>query len=757
MNEEKILNGLNDKQKEVVLATEGKIRVIAGAGSGKTLALTRRYAYLVEVVGINPSNLLCMTFTNKAAGEMKNRISKFVSQGNYNDFICTIHSFCIKLLRRDIYRLGFPKSFSVLDEEDKRKMAKEVMKDFGMDRNNSTVKIFLCEQVDHFKAISHPYYIEKYMLPKSADENTPFAKYVSKQVKNFSIDFNDMIYMALYLLNKYSDVREFWQDELNYIMMDEAQDCNGSDWELIYILSNKWNNLFIVGDPDQAIYEWRGASPSSFMNFTSDIDIILAENYRSTPNILNVANSIIINNQLRIKKDLFTRKQLGATVIHFHGKTEEEESFWIVNQIIDLVNKGVNLSDIAILYRASYLSRGMEQALLQKDIKYSIWNGTRFFERREIKDAISYLRLIAFGDDLSFMRIVNVPSRKVGKVFIENLRSIDQSEDLSLYDSLKRNIDNKCFNKESVKKFISLIEKSRTLLKSFSVSDLLDYVLKESGLIDEIRNDGDEERLENIEELQNSIKYYEEVNKDEDYDLVTYLQDISLYTNADYKKDDNSVKLMTIHQAKGLEFSCVFVMGLSEGIFPNYKTIRERKLRGLEEERRLMYVAITRARNMLFLTESEGFNITMQTSKYPSRFLLEVDKNSVVIEGEIDNQLIECTKELVESESFVDVCKNVVYAFKVGDAVKHEIFGNGIIVKINDDFSIVKFKEKMKSIRNKFLVPMMPSLSPKENSIPTFCSIKNNVSEIDEKHKSEIPESNFIKKICRSLKLLLMH
>lgn len=692
-----ILNNLNDKQKEAVINTEGRVRIVAGAGSGKTRVLAHRFAFLVNEIGVEPSNILCMTFTNKAAQEMKNRISKMVHRSDVNDLVCTIHGFCVKVLRRDIYRMGYPKNFNIIDDEDSKAIAKQVIEEMHIERSDSTIKQIL-DNVSKYKALDN--YIERLILPSASnnfDDISPVIRYIQLQMKSYAIDFNDIIYFAIYLLNKYDDVRDYWQDKLNYVMVDEVQDCNLTDWNLINIISKKYNNLFIVGDPDQAIYEWRGARPDAFINFKSDSDIILNENYRSTPNILDVANSVIAKNTKRVPKDLFTQKSSSIKVLHLHAKSEKEESDWIAKKIKSLVKKGADYGDIAILYRASYLSRSVEQALLRQKIKYTVWGGIRFFERREIKDSLAYLRLIEFNDDISFRRIINTPSRKFGKVSLQHLQEFSEKDNIPLYDALKKYKDR--FGKEAIDNFIELIDSCRVLKDTVSISDLLDNVLKLSGLEEMYRLEGDEERLENIAELMGSIKDYERLNEnEEDQSLSIYLQDIALYTNADYKQDGSTVKLMTVHQAKGLEFPYVFVIGLSEGIFPNHKAIRERKKDAEEEERRLMYVAITRAEKALYLTESEGYNHASHTPKYPSRFFNEITKKLIKIEGEIDSVLIEGTKHLVDQLN-EEINNENNTNFKIGDEVYHKYFGTGKIIEINNGTYKVAFGEDDKNIR----------------------------------------------------------
>jgi len=720
--EDMIMKGLNARQAEAVTSTEGRIRVVAGAGTGKTKALTHRYSYLVNVLGIDPANILCLTFTNKAATEMRQRIAMMVHSGDYNDFVCTIDGFCVKFLRKEIHRLGFPKTFSILDEEDAKAVAKQCMDELGMKRTEKTVKEFL-GQVATVKSMND--YITTYMLPevKWTDGmlKSPVANFIHRQMKTCSLGYDDLENFTNYILDRFQDAREHWQRQLNYIMVDEAQDCNLDNWQIVEKLAAGHGNLFVVGDPDQAIYEWRGAKPERFVNFAADKDVVLDENYRSTPKILDVANSVISNNQNRIPKDLFTRKPEGKAVIHFHAKKESEEMEWIVEQMKKLMEAGARPNDFAILYRASFQSRAIEQAMLNAKIPYNIWGGTRFFERKEIKDALSYLRLINDKqDDLAFSRIINVPSRKLGRKFIDSLKDRAEDDNLSLYNALKRHIETSELSKEGARDFVGLIEDGSEFSQSSTVSDLLDRVLDRSGLKRMLREDQDEDRLENIEELTQSVRFYESNRMEDEVTLADYLQDIALYTNQDYRKDTPTVKLMTIHQAKGLEFPYVFVVGLSEGIFPNMRTIREYKKNGEEEERRLMYVAITRAEKALFLTESEGFNISTKMNKYPSRFLTEIKRHMFVTEGYVPEDLWRGTRNMMhvlDEETYKPMSAVDGFAaerdeyesvFRIGDLVSHRVFGTGEVVGSNKENTTfeVKFKDgSVRHLRADFLAP----------------------------------------------------
>lgn len=690
------LIGLNEKQKQAVKTTEGYVRVIAGAGSGKTKALTYRFAYLVNELGISPDNILCVTFTNKAAQEMRKRISSLTNQGNVNDFICTYHGFCLKFLKEEINKMHFSREFIILDEEDSKLMLKEVYGELGMTADDMTYKDALSLIVD----TKHDTPYVKYFIPKTRDEY--FKEYISgntlsdrliktyfdKQIKLVAFDFTDMLAFTIHIMGNYKDVSDKWQDRMHYIMTDEAQDNSGGQWLIADMFSGKHKNLFIVGDPDQSIYGWRGANVGLFLGFNEShkpcTDIVMDENYRSTPNILNVANSVICHNKERIDKNLFTKNNEGEAVIHYHGKNEIEEGDYVCNSIKKLIENGAKPSQFSILYRSSSISRYIEQALVRNGISYTIYGGTRFFERKEIKDALSYLRLIAFEDDLSFKRIINTPSRKLGAVYVKGVVECANNENKSFYETLKSHINEPQFNKESAVKFVELIEECKAYSEMFSISDLLEYVLKESGLKDLLRISGDQDRIDNIDELMRSISLYEHSNVEEgDLSFVKYLQDIALYTNLDYKENKDNVKLMTIHQSKGLEFPYVFVCGMNEGSFPSIRTIRQNKNKGLEEERRLAYVALTRAERALFMTESEGWNTVTNNFKFPSRFIGEIKKGLYVVDGIIPADIIDGAKRFIsQSDEDMEWAGNGD-VLKIGSHIAHGVFGLGTIVYVD--------------------------------------------------------------------------
>ncbi len=675
---------LNARQQEAVEASEGRVRVVAGAGSGKTRVLAHRYAFLVNDLGISAGNILCLTFTNKAAQEMKSRIARMVDRGSVNDFICTIHSFCVKFLRREIYRIGYPKNFTVIDEEDAKQLALQAMEEFAIDRRKLTAERFI-KQVAALKGNDINAYIQHHLLPASPTE-CPDAqvRYMRLQLKHYALDYDDLIYFTIYILNHFQDARDYWTDKLNYIMVDEVQDCSSDDWKLLNILASGHGNLFVVGDPDQAIYEWRGANPRIFVDFKAETDIILNENYRSTPDILEIANSIIANNRNRVPKELYTMRLNERRALYRHCRSEREESEFIVDTIEKGLRDGDSPRDFAILYRSSFLSRGLEQTLLRRKLPYSVWGGVRFFERKEIKDVICYLRLIASdADDMAFTRIINLPARKFGKSSLSALKALADTDGISLMRALRLASGTTKFNRKPISDFISLIDTMRALSERMPVSELTDRILTESGLADLYRMDEREDRLENIAELINSMKEFELSNdEDDDRTLPAYLQEIALYTTADNASDKDRIRLMTIHQSKGLEFPTVFITGLTEGVFPSHRSIRERRKDGEEEERRLMYVAVTRARGMLYLSESEGYLNDNGALKYPSRFLTEIPEVLLTVEGDPDPSLTEGTRNMVTLLN-AELGESGDAPMSPGTEVEHRVFGRGVIVSFD--------------------------------------------------------------------------
>ena len=690
MNEiDKILENLNEQQRKAVTETEGFIRVIAGAGSGKTKALTSRYAYIVEALGINSSNILCVTFTNKAAQEMRKRVKRLVGENSDLSYITTYHGFCVRVLREDINKIQYPKGFIIMDVEDQKSILMEVFNELGLNQ-----KVFTFKQVLRFISVEKSkldyltYILENKKHDNDSELYRVFFKYLEKQQRNYALDFDDLLNYTLYIFSKNQDVLEKWQKRLHYIQVDETQDSSQKQFMLIEMLASFHKNLFVVGDPDQTIYEWRGAKPEILVDFDKQFPtaqtILMNQNYRSTPNILNLGNHIIKNNKIRVDKDMFTLNNEGIQVTHFHAKNDFEEGLWVANEIKRLVKENnAKYSDFAVLYRANFVSRIIEQSLIRENIPYSVFGGIRFFERKEIKDVLSYLRLVVFGDDFSFLRVINTPSRGLGKKFIENLSKIAESENKTLLESLRLRLNDKEFSKPGAIEFINLIDNFAKRKDENKVSDLVKEILDSTGLSAYYRADGDTDRLENIKELQTSIIVLE--NDDaESLLLENYLQEISLYTDMDIEDDKNErVKLMTIHTSKGLEFPYVFLSGFSDGVLPSAMSIKERRKRALEEERRLAYVAITRAEKAFYMTESEGYNFTTGMNKYPSRFLFEISDNFFVRQGELSQEIIDEAKEHIRLET--ERLNRQEEQFEVDDIVNHSIFGKGKVLTVDEE------------------------------------------------------------------------
>jgi DNA helicase-2/ATP-dependent DNA helicase PcrA len=685
---ERLKKKLNEQQLEAVTETEGFVRVIAGAGSGKTKALTSRYAYIVEALGVNSSNILCVTFTNKAAQEMRKRVKRLVGENSDLSYITTYHGFCVRVLREEINKIKYPKNFIIMDVEDQKTVLRQVYNELGL-----TSKVFTFKQVLRYiskQKTSQEYlqYILESKKKETDDEmEKVFIRYLEKQQRNFALDFDDLLNFALYIFVNNPDVLEKWQKRLHYIQVDETQDSSQKQFMLIEMLSQFHKNLFVVGDPDQTIYEWRGAKPEILVDFDKQFvdskTIIMNQNYRSTPNILSLGNHIIKKNKIRVDKDMFTQNPEGVEVVHFHGQNDYEEGLWVANEIKRLVAaENCNHSDFAILYRANHISRSIEQSLIRENIPYSVFGGIRFFERKEIKDILSYLRLIEFEDDFSFLRVVNTPSRGLGKKFIQNVAKIAEKENISLYSALKENILQKDLSRKGAIEFIELIEKYKKAKADLIISDLVKEIMDESGLSAYYRTDGDTDRLDNIKELQNSIILLE-TQDEEPINLTEYLQEIALYTDMDIEDDRNDrVKLMTIHTSKGLEFPYVFLCGFTEGILPSAMSIKERRAKALEEERRLTYVAITRAEKAFYMTESEGFNFSTGLNKYPSRFLFEISDNYFVRKGELSQEIINEAKEQLKLNT---TRKLIQKKFDVGDMVNHLIWKQGKVLKVNEE------------------------------------------------------------------------
>lgn len=688
---ENILQGLNASQLEAVTSTEGFIRVIAGAGSGKTRALARRFAYLVNEIGILPGNILCVTFTNKSANEMRQRIHNLTGD-NDTGYISTFHSFCVSVLQEDSHALQYPKSFLVLDNSDIDSMLKIIYEERGLTLRNMTFSKAR-DMIEIRKLIKEPeYYLD--MLNMSLDtlrqkyltatepSDIIFYGYLYQEKKCFGLDYNDLIKFTLYIFEQNEAVKIKWQQRLEYIMIDEFQDIDELQYKLMTVLCGYHKNLFIVGDPDQTIYTWRGANVRYLLDFDkifpSVKTIMMMQNYRSTPQIVSVVNDLIDKNKFRIKKNLMPTIADGRKVICHHADTSEREAMWIAEQIQALHGEGTSYREITVLYRAHYITRIVEEVFLREKIPYAIYSGVQFFNRMEIKDALAYLRLIAYKDDLAFLRVVNVPKRNLGERRIKFLQEYAVKHQCSLYISLETNLDNEIFKGTKAAQFVALIENFAANYAERQISELLAAILNESGYEKMLRTEGSQERLDNLAELKQSVYEYE-TSCGEESTLEHYLSHVALFTNNDAADNSDKVKLMTVHSAKGLEFPYVFLCAMNEGVFPSKKTDTIQKM---EKERRLAFVAMTRAQKGLYLSEAEGRNFD-GSPRYPSRFLLDIEPALLDYTQKPQEGLIRETKDyLVINERYLADEENQL-SLAVGQRVKHNIFGSGTVVDVD--------------------------------------------------------------------------
>ena len=715
-----LLEGLNAAQREAVTTTEGFVRVIAGAGSGKTRALTRRFAYLVTELGILPGNLLCVTFTNKAANEMRQRIHNLTGD-NDTGYINTFHGFCVSILQEDSHAVGYPKSFLVLDNSDIDAMLQIIYDERGLTLRDMTFS-HARDMIEMLKLKERPDYYEdmitlpldtlkeKYDKAESA-KDIIFYGYLYQEKKCFALDYNDLIEFSLHIFRTHEDIRLKWQKRLEYIMIDEFQDIDPPQYELMQVLCDHHKNLFIVGDPDQTIYTWRGADVRFLLDFDkvypTTKTILMMENYRSTPQILAVCNSLIEKNQDRIKKELLPMLPAGEGVLCHHAANSEQEARWLAGKMQELHAAGVRYRDMAVLYRAHYITRGVEEVLLKEKIPYTIYSGVQFFARAEIKDALSYLRMIACRDDLSFLRIANVPKRNLGERRMAFLKDYAAQNGCSLYDALRKNLDGELLRGTKAGKFVSLIERFTGVYDQMPVSELLAAVLNESGYETMLRTEGSQMRLDNLAELKQSVYTYE-TTCGEECTLEHYLAHVALFTNADLDDPRDQVRLMTVHSAKGLEFPHVFLVGLEEGLFPGTRSLGDPE--EMEEERRLCYVAITRAKQSLTICYARTRMLYGRTTtNIASRFVDELPPECVnrteqpkpkydqprdygsfgrvSIYGDYESFSPRPAGQSAPRRSYSSVVpetkkKAPAVQFSKGEMVQHKAFGRGMVLSV---------------------------------------------------------------------------
>jgi len=629
-----ILEGLNKEQKEAVLCTEGPCLIIAGAGSGKTKVLTHKIAYLIGEKNVKPWDILAFTFTNKAANEMRSRVESLVGDAVNDMWIGTFHSICVRILRKQIDRIGFDTSFVIFDTSDQKTLVKQILKSKNIDDKIFTDKTCLYEISNAKNEMLEP---DRYAAKVKGDLRREkiaevYEEYQKRLKENNAIDFDDIINFTIKIFLDNPDVLEYYSGKFKYVLVDEYQDTNKAQFTLITLLASKHGNITVVGDNDQGIYSFRGADITNILNFEKDFPgskiIKLEQNYRCTQNILNAANEVIKNNETKYEKKLWTENDKGALPKVFRGDNEYSEATFIVSQINSLkMEEYYHYNDFAVLYRMNSQSRAIEDILRREDIPYKIVGGLKFYERKEIKDIIAYLRLIQnTNDNLSLTRIINEPKRGVGKTSLDNIDQIAAQNGTSMYEIIK-NADKYGLSRvfANTREFVNTIEDLRARKDDLSISELITQTLHDTGYTKalEIENTVEAEtRIQNLEEfLTVAIEFEEE---EAENTLAEFLEGITLSSDIDGVEDtDDSVTLMTLHSAKGLEFPVVFLVGMEEGIFPGYKSIGEEK--EIEEERRLCYVGITRAKEHLFMTCAKQRTIFGSTScNGVSRFLREI-------------------------------------------------------------------------------------------------------------------------------------
>ena len=703
------ISDLNANQREAVLDDSKYLRIVAGAGSGKTRVLTMRIVHLIEEENVYPNKILAITFTNKAANEMKERIRQMLQNEVTQPWISTIHSLCVRILREDITCMGWPKNFTVLDADDQKTILKEAYKQIQIDANTYPFGSML-DYISNNKgaeiSVDRAFELAGDFSGDKIKAEV-YKYYVKRQNDMYALDFDDLILWVVRMFKTYSEVLTKWQNRFSYIHVDEFQDIDKIQYKLIKQLTGPFNHLYVVGDPDQTIYSWRGADVNIIMNFEKDFKcvktIMLNENYRSTSCILNGANSVIRNNKNRLDKELFTSRTSNEKITHYASASDEYEAAYVANKISELHREGKAYKDIAVLYRSNYLSRSIEKALLDQRIPYIIYGGLRFYDRQEVKDALCYLRLVVIGDDLALQRVINKPKRGIGNKTMELIADTARNENKTMLEVLETENIFSGKAKVTLNDFVNKVNRWKKMAESKKIETfaLFETILDESGYKAMLEEDHETDRLENLKELIDDIKEFTENYPDSSLD--EYLQQVSLYGDREETMSGDYIQLMTVHAAKGLEFDTVFVTDMNDGIFPNERAMNEGS-RGVEEERRLAYVAFTRAKNKLYLTEAGGFSFILQRARQTSRFIKEIDdeyientgvgneehdafRNRQTLYGQRRENTFYEREEKRELYSFsekgeVESIKREVSSsgYKTGDHLTHVKFGEGVVI-----------------------------------------------------------------------------
>ena len=678
------ISSLNDRQKEAVLYNDGPLLIIAGAGAGKTKTLTTKIAYLIEEENVNPHNILAITFTNKAAKEMKDRLYMLVGDLAKKLQVSTFHSFGLKLLRENYDALGYDKNFVIMDSDDSLTVVKKIIKDMGYDPKIYNPRAIRNKISSCKNEMTSPEAYEKYAVSEYEKVvQQVYAKYETKLQRNNSVDFDDLLLLPIELFKKNPDILNQYQDLYQYLLIDEYQDTNEAQYILTKLLCAKNRKITCVGDDSQSIYSFRGANYKNILNFEKDYQdaktILLEENYRSTSTILDAANQVIKNNKMRKDKNLWTARGVGDKIKYYRAYNEKDEAQYVIRKVKELVNRGVKYQDIVVLYRTNAQSRVIEDEFLKENLPYRVVGSLYFYARKEIKDLIAYLRLIHNSkDNVSLLRVINTPKRGIGLKTIENLQEKADLEGTSIYDAITS-------GKEM--DFKNTIEKLKAIAEDLTLTELIDKVLDASGLRADLESEKTleaEVRLENLEEFKSITKSFEE--REGLISLEDFLLEISLISDVEeYKDDPNRVSLMTVHSVKGLEYNHVFVVGMEEGIFPHMNSLMENS--ELEEERRLCYVAITRAKDDLHLVNARRRTLFGKEQINPvSRFMGEIPKD--LIESNAKEELPQHEEKIQVGEMF----REEEVDYQVGDYVYHETFGTGRVTEVTNTLVSVAFK-----------------------------------------------------------------
>ena len=706
-----LLENLNKEQKEAVLQTEGPVMAIAGAGSGKTSVLTRRIAYLIYEKNVHFKNILAITFTNKAANEMKERVHSLTEIPTRFMWISTFHSMCARILREHIESIGYDRTFQILDDDDTLQLVKSIMKRLDID-----TKIYKPRQVktgvQAVKADEDKLF--DFEEPIRSVIKRVFLQYQENLKQNNLVDFDDLLLLTIQLLKDHKDIRDYYQELFQYVLVDEFQDTNNIQYELVRLLVGSHKNLFIVGDEDQSIYAFRGANIENIKKFQKDYPdyhlVLLEQNYRSTNKILKAANQIIHHNKERIEKKLYSTKGEGENIVCYKGVTARDEVEYVAMKILEMVRKGRDYNDFAILYRANSTSRMFEDVFMQKRIPYRIFGNTSFFKRMEIKDFTAYLRLIMNPNDVfSFTRVISVPRRGIGGVTIERIQKYIDTHQVTLEEAIEHSEEflSKAM-KTKLQKFFTMIHNLREELDQKTLNDFVDHVLHTTGYLKHVEQDDKADvRIENLLEFKTILTenqaLYESISKEE---LMMYLlEDISLKSEESQSEVEDGVTLMTLHAAKGLEFPVIFMVTMENGMFPLHRSFNSKK--EIEEERRLMYVGVTRAKEQLFFTNASVRQTYGETMQNPdSMFLKEISPLLLDFEGyyTLKNTIDQTRKtpspsakriskeQALRTKKRATLTKQNTNDLNKGDKVHHKVFGDGVVVSVASEQCVIAFK-----------------------------------------------------------------